>query len=133
LVAIAFRSVSNHQLMWKGSRDSDPDDFGDASKVVVANFRGRDLLLRDGKHFIGRSNTCQIVIDDPRISRRHARITVDGDAVTVEDLESKNGTYRNGRRLAAPERLADGDEIWIGLKVAELRFRVCDESTKTQR
>ncbi len=92
-----------------------------------------EIALAEGDNPIGRDASAAVRIDTPEISRRHARITVDGDVAILEDLGSKNGTYRNGRRLEAPERLADGDEIWIGLKIAELRFKVCDERTKTQR
>jgi pSer/pThr/pTyr-binding forkhead associated (FHA) protein len=51
----------------------------------------------------------------------------------LEDLGSKNGTYRNGRRVEAPVHLADGDEIWVGLNLARMRLRVVDERTRTER
>jgi pSer/pThr/pTyr-binding forkhead associated (FHA) protein len=48
------------------------------------------------------------------VSRVHARLLVDGTQATIEDMESKNGTYVGGTRLQAPARLSPGDEIRIG-------------------
>ncbi len=45
---------------------------------------------------IGRAGECDIIIDDPSISRRHARVTIKQGRVTVEDLGSLNGTFING-------------------------------------
>jgi DNA-binding winged helix-turn-helix (wHTH) protein len=96
-------------------------------------WKDEEIPLAEGDSLIGRDAGAAVRIDSPEVSRRHARLTVHGDVVTVEDLGSKNGTYRNGRRLKGRERLADGDEIWIGLNLARMRFNVCDELTKTER
>ena len=94
---------------------------------------GRDVMLAEGENLIGRGADAAIHIDNPEVSRRHAMLTVSGKTVSIEDLGSKNGTHRNGRRITAPVPLADGDEIWIGLNLASLKFTVCDERTKTER
>jgi pSer/pThr/pTyr-binding forkhead associated (FHA) protein len=60
-------------------------------------------------------------------------ITVDGSVATIEDLGSKNGTFLRGRRLEAPTRLADADEIQIGVNVARFRVVVADERTATEK
>lgn len=60
---------------------------------------------------IGRSPACEIVIDDKRISRTHAKVRVDGHRVVLEDLGSTNGTWVNGLRIAEPVTLGHGDEI----------------------
>ena len=57
---------------------------------------------------IGRSSTCDIVIDDPRVSRLHAVVSVVGGQVVVED-KSTNGTFVNGRRIATPTYLNNND------------------------
>lgn len=62
---------------------------------------------------IGRSQACEIVIDDKRISRTHAKIGVVGHRVVLEDLGSTNGTWVNGLRIAEPVTLGDGDEIRV--------------------
>jgi hypothetical protein len=65
---------------------------------------------------VGRGPDQEIVVDDSRVSRRHAVIRFDGGHWTVTDEGSSNGTRRNGTRLTAttPVRLADGDEIGVG-------------------
>lgn len=60
---------------------------------------------------IGREADCQIVLDNARVSRHHARITVRDGRLLVEDLRSGNGTFINGRRLETPQVLMPGDEL----------------------
>ena len=48
------------------------------------------------------------------VSRRHARIVVEGAHATIEDLESRNGTFVRGRAVRRPTPLADGDEVAFG-------------------
>jgi serine/threonine-protein kinase len=48
---------------------------------------------------VGRDRTCAIVLSHPAVSRRHARITVGGQAPVLEDLQSANGTYVNNNRV----------------------------------
>jgi pSer/pThr/pTyr-binding forkhead associated (FHA) protein len=69
---------------------------------------------------IGREG-CDISLGDPDVSRRHAAIRLEGDAVTIEDLGSTNGTFVNGERIGAPRQLRDGDEVQIGVTVLRLR------------
>ncbi len=64
---------------------------------------------------IGRDPSCDIVIPDRQVSRRHARLHPDARGVVLEDLHSKNGTHHNGERVAAPVRLGDGDVVQIAL------------------
>jgi two-component system response regulator AtoC len=62
---------------------------------------------------IGREPPSEIVISDPSVSRQHARFTRRRDEVWLEDLDSRNGTFRAGRRIQR-ERLDVGAEIAIG-------------------
>jgi pSer/pThr/pTyr-binding forkhead associated (FHA) protein len=55
-----------------------------------------------------------LVIEDPQVSRRHASVRPAGDALEVEDLGSRNGTWVNGARIAGPARLAPGDRVQVG-------------------
>jgi pSer/pThr/pTyr-binding forkhead associated (FHA) protein len=73
----------------------------------------RTVALRDGWTRLGRSLSAEVRIDDPTVSRRHALIHRDGDAVRVLDDRSLNGVLRNGRRVDLDE-LKDGDTISIG-------------------
>jgi hypothetical protein len=73
------------------------------------------IALTLGVSLIGRdAGACRITIFDTLISRRHARIQVDGDQATVEDLGSRNGTRLNGVLISGPHALRDGDRIGIG-------------------
>jgi DNA-binding winged helix-turn-helix (wHTH) protein len=83
---------------------------------------GRRVALGTGINIVGRDREADVRIDDPSVSRRHARIVVDGDDVAVEDLESKNGTRVGGVPVSRPVRLAKGDVVVFG--GIETRFDV---------
>ena len=63
---------------------------------------------------IGRSTEADVLVMDPEVSRRHAQLEADGDAVFLTDLRSSNGTFLNGRRIGESIELRPGDEIDIG-------------------
>jgi DNA-binding winged helix-turn-helix (wHTH) protein len=96
--------------------------------VVLAN---RELLLMNGANIVGRDADAAIQIDARGLSRHHARILVSGDAATLEDLGSKNGTYVNGRRITAPVRLSPGDEIKLGAVTVTFRTASLASPTDT--
>jgi hypothetical protein len=80
-----------------------------------------EVWLPPGSFIIGRSAYCQVVLDDPLVSRRHAQLMVDSQRVTIEDLNSINGVRVNGEPLIGePRELDDGDRIAIGNR--ELRL-----------
>lgn len=74
--------------------------------------RGRRFPLR-GEVTIGRSNDNVVALNDPQVSRRHARIVLEDGRVTIEDVGSLNGTYVNGER-AGRAHLTANDAIVIG-------------------
>lgn len=63
---------------------------------------------------IGRSPPCDVQPRSRRLSRKHARFSVDGEEVWVEDLRSTNGTFLNGTRLTGRAPLKLGDEVTLG-------------------
>jgi len=64
---------------------------------------------------IGRDPGCNIVLaHDDRVSRQHAQLQVGGGQVVVTDLNSRNGTFVNGARLAGPHPLGPGDVLTVG-------------------
>ncbi len=87
-------------------------------KVAVTRFRVRHrntfYELPEGEFVVGRAPGCQLILDDPRVSRRHTRFVAEGSRVTVEDLQSRNGTLVNGVQLKGPMVLADHDVVTIG-------------------
>jgi DNA-binding winged helix-turn-helix (wHTH) protein len=64
---------------------------------------------------VGRETTCEIVVADRMVSRFHARITPTADGMLLEDLDSKNGTHRNGDQVVGQVFLQDGDTVQIAL------------------
>ncbi len=73
-----------------------------------------DLELTEGQFVIGRSAGCQLSLDDPLVSRRHAVLVVAGEKVTIEDEQSRNGVMVNGLRIGSSTALHAGDRIIIG-------------------
>jgi predicted component of type VI protein secretion system len=73
-----------------------------------------DLELNEGQFAVGRSAGCQLSLDDPLVSRRHALLVVSRDGVTIEDLHSRNGVIVNGQRITAKTPLHAGDKVVIG-------------------
>jgi serine phosphatase RsbU (regulator of sigma subunit) len=68
----------------------------------------------DGKKVtIGRSADCEVPVDTPAVSRRHAAVSHDGDGYYVEDLKSRNGTFLNDQRVVDRSLLTDGDRLLI--------------------
>lgn len=67
-----------------------------------------------GPVVIGRSPSSDIVIDEPFVSATHARFTLQGPALVLEDLNSTNGTLVNGHPISVPVTLRDGDEVQVG-------------------
>ena len=78
---------------------------------------GRRVPLGDRVVTLGRLDSCDVVLDDPTVSRTHAEVRRDGDGdgdgFEVIDLQSRNGTRVNGYGIAR-QRLNDGDEVHIG-------------------
>ncbi len=83
---------------------------------------GRRLVIANSGLIVGRSRQCDIVLDDPNVSRQHAEVRPRGGAWILTDLGSTNGTLLNRRRIGEPEVLSDGDEIEIGTSL--IRFEV---------
>jgi DNA-binding winged helix-turn-helix (wHTH) protein len=76
--------------------------------------QGREYALADGEHIVGREPGLTIRLDSPKVSRRHAAITVRGARATIEDLGSKNGTFVRGVRIGQTVALKPGDAVRIG-------------------
>jgi DNA-binding winged helix-turn-helix (wHTH) protein len=90
----------------------------------------REIALRLGENLLGRLDEGVAWFESPTVSRRHARIVVEGGKATLEDLGSKNGTFLRGERISSARPLADGDEILLGRVL--MTFRVLPPvSTRT--
>jgi DNA-binding winged helix-turn-helix (wHTH) protein len=91
----------------------------------------REIALSEGRNVLGRDRDCAVFLDDAAVSRHHAQIEIEGDAAAIEDLDSKNGTYVDGKRVAGSVRLSDGAEIQIGSACMTFREFSPKGSTKT--
>ena len=94
-------------------RKPEPEPPKHWSLVGVKSERNEKYAISGDNVMVGRDRTCTIVLQHPAVSRRHARITVAGQAPVLEDLQSANGTYVNNARV---ERvvLKPGDIVRFG-------------------
>jgi len=97
-------------------------------RLVLAD---HDVALRQGENLLGRVEDGVAWIESPTVSRRHARILVEGGQAILEDLASKNGTFLRGQRVVAPTVLHDGDVIRLGRVAMTLRVVEADRATRT--
>jgi DNA-binding winged helix-turn-helix (wHTH) protein len=92
-----------------------------------------DFTLREGENVIGREWDAAVRINASSISRRHARIVIDGRRAILDDLRSKNGTWLEGHRLRGPRELENGDQILFGTVTAKFLLLAVPSSTETAR
>ena len=89
------------------------DDKSSPRDFPVLEISGRQYLLTAAKTVIGRGSDCDIVIDDPGVSRHHVEIEITPQHVVARDMGSTNGTYVEGHLVPAAS-LIDGNTITIG-------------------
>ena len=89
-----------------------------AASSTWLRWRKQRLPLVQGENLVGRGADADVRIGVPEVSRRHARIVLRGRRATLEDLESRNGTFLRGEAVIRPAVLADGDEIGFGPELA---------------
>ncbi len=83
---------------------------------LVLTSRGEkltEILLTQGRFFIGRTTDNDLQVDSKFVSRHHAQVVVGIDACVIEDLNSTNGMYLLGKRVRR-HRLTDGDVLHLG-------------------
>ena len=73
-----------------------------------------DCTLYAEETILGRDPTCAVLVEDPLVSRRHARIRISEAEAVVEDLRSTNGVYVNNVRIFDAHRLCEGDRLLLG-------------------
>jgi hypothetical protein len=77
-------------------------------------FAFQEIDLPAGTFLIGRAKHCHLTIDDPLVSREHARIRVTPSGASIDDMNSRNGVFVNGKAVHEEVPLADGDRIRVG-------------------
>lgn len=103
-----------------GSNDDDDRPTSSGAGRICLRFGDHDVELAEGETLIGRSPKCEIVLDDPLVSRTHARIFVNHGSVTIEDMKSANGVLVNGEALVRARVLSSGDRVVIGQQSFQL-------------
>jgi hypothetical protein len=106
-----------------------------ALKGSVPRFRLRFLLqeleLVGPELILGRSPECHVTIEDPLVSRRHARIRLNGPQPTISDLGSRNGVRLNGELIVGEAALSHDDRVRLGTQ--DLVFIIVDEDRGTRQ
>src|SRR4051812_18449297 len=82
--------------------------------VLLQEDQATPFALKGDVIVLGRAPECEIQLDSNMVSRRHAQLTRDGDSYFVEDLNSGNGTFVNGKRIAARTLLHSDDRVKLG-------------------
>ncbi len=82
--------------------------------LVVVRYGESERSFAAGEAIIGRSTECDFVVDDPLVSRRHARLTISPTAIWIEDLSSANGVFVREERIRAPHKLEGGEIVLLG-------------------
>jgi hypothetical protein len=111
-----------HTMVYSVDREArrlEAPPVADGRAMLVGG--GKRIVLSGNRFVIGRSRDCDLMLDDPNVSRRHAELRREHGAWLVADLASTNGVKVNGRRVAE-QPLNPGDEITIGLQ--KLHFEV---------
>ena len=99
---------------WSPPPEVGPSSLSGTLRVVQGFSVGSRWVLPRTEVFIGRDASCLVLIDDDRMSRRHARIAYEENGYMLSDLASTNGTFVSGTRVSGAWPLVDGDLIEIG-------------------
>jgi pSer/pThr/pTyr-binding forkhead associated (FHA) protein len=97
--------------------DSPPKPRQYALRFISGKYQGGEFPISGDKDiFIGRANDLEVVLVEDMVSRKHARVSLQGDVLSIEDLGSTNGTFVNGEKIKRA-RLKEGDRVLIGTSI----------------
>jgi DNA-binding winged helix-turn-helix (wHTH) protein len=85
------------------------------------DWKDTTLPLREGENVVGRHPASAVWINAASVSRTHARILATAAGVRIEDAGSRNGTFVDGQRIAAPHLLVDGNTVTFGSEQTTFR------------
>jgi FHA domain-containing protein len=89
------------------------EELGVEREVASLSWDGQTKRVDKRRILLGRSRECDIQIEDPNVSRRHAELRQEGSTYWIVDLDSTNGVEVNGRRVSRA-RLDPGDVFTVG-------------------
>lgn len=119
-----------YAFIGEGVVEGEGYERGEANPAVALHRSGKTLPLWSGDNTVGRGRDCSVVIDDSDVSRHHAIVRLGPEGVTIRDLDSKNGTFVNGRRIVVAE-LEDADRIGLGSVDLTVRISSGEDTTRT--
>lgn len=93
-----------------------------AQKAILV-VEGKRMVVGDQGATVGRSRQCEIVVEDPNVSRRHGELRPRGGSWVFTDLGSTNGSRVNGRPVEGPTVVKPGDEIELGTAVVRFELQ----------
>jgi DNA-binding winged helix-turn-helix (wHTH) protein len=108
---------------------ADGSQIAAATRSAWVIWGNKSIAVGDGETVLGRALDATIRFDVPGVSRRHARISVTGANISVEDLGSQNGTYVRGEKISGRTVLEDGDELRLGPVAVFIRRVSPDDPT----
>src|SRR6476620_2054729 len=100
--------------------------------VLSEGSKGKELPLAPQKKMIlGRGREADFSIPEKKISRKHSAIQWNDETneITLEDLQSLNGTYLNGKQIEDTIHLKNGDHIQVGSYIFELVLPAAKEES----
>jgi len=83
-------------------------------KLLRGSHAGKEIPIKKASFTIGRTEECSLRVNSDAISRKHCEILVSEAGVTVEDFDSKNGTFINGVKTEGAQPLSMGDQLRVG-------------------
>jgi pSer/pThr/pTyr-binding forkhead associated (FHA) protein len=83
-------------------------------QTAILVVEGKRMMVGERGATVGRSRQCEIVVEDPNVSRKHAELRPRGGSWVLTDLGSTNGSRVNGRPVEGPTVVKPGDEIELG-------------------
>jgi len=93
--------------------------------VLAGSSLGRMFRIEGDEVILGRATSAAVRLEDDGISRNHAKVSMRGDELWIEDMGSQNGTFINGEKITS-QRLKDGDKIQVGATTI-LKFTYHDD------
>src|SRR5450432_3343023 len=89
-------------------------------RFISGKYQGGEFpIVSDKQILIGRSSDLDMVLVEDMVSRKHARISMQGDQIWIEDLGSTNGTFVNGEKIKRTT-LKEGDRVLIGTSILKV-------------
>ncbi len=89
-------------------------------RFISGKYQGGEFPIATDKQIIvGRSSDLDMVLVEDMVSRKHAKIAMQGDQIWIEDLGSTNGTFVNGEKIKR-SRLKEGDRVLIGTSILKV-------------